>query len=61
MKNNIIKCDYLRYRDNYTIFNSMKLFLADKAFRYTVLMRLYITYANNDQSIRSFCVKVLKN
>lgn len=60
MDNNIIKYDYLRYRDNYTILNSIKLFFREKGFRYTVLMRLYKAYSKDNHKIKAFSIKILK-
>lgn len=56
-----IKSDYLRYRSDCTKSNVIKQFIRNKPFRYSVLMRVYKVYTNENRSIMIKIVRVLKS
>lgn len=55
-----IKSDYLRTKKNYNKFNSIKEFICNKSFRYSVLMRLYKGYKDENKNIMALCIKIIK-
>lgn len=55
-----IKSDYLRTKTDYKTLNVVKEFIKNKAFRYSVLMRICKAYKDENKKIKVIFIKVIK-